>query len=724
LSRTDNILRSAAVHLVALLVAGAVHVLPGTGRAESVSLSAQFDHFVSGSETENKITLDETESDSTVFRQRYNLNLSRQIYPYLVFTGGGSFKVEDTDLELEGVSSDSRRTTLRPYLELKITNPFMSTGIGYQNAKDRRKSSGTETVTDTTDTYYTFLSLRPDPWPELDLKYSRINRTDDPRTKDRVEDLFNLHSRYPFEGGSLDYNFSHNRNEDRLGDFRTTVKSHSGKFQHARSYANGKVNVSTGYRISHLETDLKGTGSSLIPQLRFAGLFSLDNSPEDGPALSSIGGLLDGNLDVPTSIDIGLAGDETIYSNVGLDLGFTVPVDTIRVWVDRELTQEVSDSFTWFVYTSPDNTDSSEWQLHATVPAADFGALENRFEIIFPETQTRFIKIAVIPLLSSVPGSSVFPNIFLTEMEVFTTLTSEDEYRTTGHNLNHNMNWKISDRTTVGYDWFMRNQRFHPAGTETTSMTSGAYWNHRYNDVFTGSGRISRETRAEGGENSARNSYSASLRANYIRAFRQILTFSGSRTFGSQDDSRRDSLFLRNSADLYSGWSANLDMGLNWSSTEGESKTRGHLLRVGTKVTPNEIITLNLDYTANRTHSSGEEEGNLKETGSFQAFILPSRTISLFSRLQYEEDDESSSTYQNHNINWSPLSGGTVQFFLSYNQRFFSEDDRDETVFSPGLKWRVTRYATFRTTYDLYESDSDSEHRKSRNLTASLKLNL
>jgi hypothetical protein len=720
--RAGSFFRAAVLHLLVLLAVGAAPVVPETARADNVSLSAQFEYLSSDSETENKITLDRTESGSSVFRQRYNLNLSRNIYPYLVFRGGGSFKIEDTESDFEGGGSEVEKTTLRPYLELKLANPFIITGLGYQSMENRRKLSGSDATTDTRTTYYTFLSLRPDDLPELDLKYSRTNRSSDPKTTDRVEDLVTVHSRYPFEGGIVDYAFNQSENKDRINDFRTVIRSHNAKIQHARSFADGTVNINTGYWFSHSETDLEGGGSTLVPQLRSAGLFSLDITPEDGPALGSIGGLIDGILDAPTSIDIGLAGDESELTNIGLDLGFTAAVDTVHLWVDRELTPEVADSFTWYVYTSPDNTDNSEWELHATVSPGDFGTFENRFEISFSSVQTRFIKVVVMPLLPSVPGASGFPNIFVTEMEAFTRITSQDGFQTLSHNLNYNIAWRISDRTTTGYDWFFRNRKSEPADIETTSMTNGVFINHVFSKIFTGGARASRQDLDDPGGESATNNYSASLRANYLPTFRQALTYSGTRTYGRQSDSRSDGLFLRNNADLYHGWSAYLDTGLTWSRDE-DRKARSLLTRVGTKLVPNEIVTLNLDYTANRTQSAGEDE-RLKETGNFQAFILPSRNLSLFARLQYVEEEDSRSTLQNYDINWAPNPGGSVQLFLSYNQRILSEGNVEETVLSPGLRWRITRYATFRTTYSLFESDSDTESRDSRNLTANLRLNL
>ncbi|MGD8352716.1 MAG: hypothetical protein PVJ01_01010 [Pseudomonadota bacterium] len=704
---------------VILALAGKAPVV----HADGVNLSANFDTIDTESDQENRITGETSETSSSVRRQRYFLNFSRHFYPYLVFSGGGNFGLEETESDFDGGTTNSEKTTIRPYLELKLVSPTFQTGLGYQDSEIRRRVDGGARTTQSLTTYYTFFSLEPEDLPDLDVRYARTERSSDPETTDRLEELTTVNTSYLFDGGIVDYTFTLNESDDRLGDFRTKTTGHSGKIQYARSHLDGRVSIDTGYWFSQSETDLDGAGSALIPQLRSAGLFSLDLTPEDGPALEPIGGLIDGNLEAPTSLDLGLAGDETTLINIGLDLGFPTNVDTIYLWVDRELTPEVSDSFTWSIYTSDDNTDDSEWELLTTISPGTFDSFENRFELTFPEVNTRYIKITVTPLLASVPGSGAFNNIFVTEMEIFSTITSEDGFSTMSHNLNYNIGWKATERTSLGYDWFYRYRKTDPADAEVSSMTNGAFINHIFSDIFSGSMRASRQDRDEPGGLSSTVNYSAALRANYIKTFRQTLTYSSTRSRSDLEDNKTDGVFLRNNADLYRGVSVYLDTGLSWAKVQDEPDTRSTLLRVGSRLEPNDVVTVNLDYTANRSHVSGGDT-RLKETGSFQTFVLPSRYLSLFARLRYDEDDEIRTTSQNYSLNWAPVSGGSLQFFLSYDQRILSENNQEEEVLSPGLRWRITRYASLRTTYSLFTKDSDTEKLDSRSLTANLKINL
>lgn len=709
--------------MVAVLTVFVVLKATLTARASSFDLQAGFGYSGSDSESENKLTGDKSESSFTSLSQAYNLYFSRDFFPYLIFSGGGNFRIDDTDSQVEGNRTEVERTHIRPYLELKLENPFIQTGIGYQDSEIRQKVSGTQETTRFSKTHYSFLSLRPDQMPELDLRISKTDRFDAPETTNRVEKLATLQTRYFYEGLNLHYTFTQNNNEDKLNDFETRFRNHSAKIRYDRSYLDGRVNISTGYWIAQAKIDLEGTGSALIPILRWAGLYSLDLTPEDGPALEPIGGLIDGNTVAPTSLDIGLAGDETTLTNIGVNLGVTTSVDTIHLWVDRELTPEVSDSFAWYVYTSPDNTDSSDWQLHATVSPGDFGVFENRFEISFPVVDTQFIKVAVMPLLPSVPGASGFPNIFVTEMEIFTTLTDQDEYSATNQKLDLSIGWRASDETSLGYDWFLRNQKSDPGNVETSSMTNGVFVNHTFNNTFTGITRISQLDRMDPDKKTSTSSFSASLRAQYIETFQQTLTYSATRKHGDQGSSKNDSVFLKNNADLYDGVNTYLDAGVSWGENEDRDSTMSRFLRIGSNLVPNEKVTMKLDYRADWSHISGEEE-RLKESGNFQAFVLPSLYLSLFARLGYDKSDTTRRTSQRYSLTWSPSLGASVQFFLFYEQSIESEGNREVKTLSPGLRWRITRYATLRTTYSWFDSESNTDRTNSRNLTANLDMNL
>ena len=111
-----------------------------------------------------------------------------------------------------------------------------------------------------------------------------------------------------------------------------------------------------------------------------------------------------------------IIGGDTRERNIGLDFSLAQDVNTLRVWVDRELPATISGSFSWDVYTSSDNLN---WSLYTTLSPAPFGQFDNRFEITFSSVNTRYIKVVVKPLSAAVQGASGYPDIFVTEIQAF-----------------------------------------------------------------------------------------------------------------------------------------------------------------------------------------------------------------------------------------------------------------------------------------------------------------
>lgn len=725
LSLNENGLKKVKRALFAVLVSvmALLQFDPFNAHAASFDARAGFGYTNTESESENRTTGETGKTSFTSRNQDYSLYFLRDFFPYLTFSGGGNFNIQNSESGFGETRTTTEATSIRPYLELRLENPFIQAGVGYQDSEASSHTRGTTKTTNFSTTHYSFLSLRPDRLPELDLSVSRTDRSNDPETVDRVENNTSIHSRYSYRGLTTDYSYTENTNEDKLNDFQIRSRGHDAKIRYNRGYLDGKVNMSTGYWIAYSRTDLEGSGSALAPVLRWSGLYSLDMTPEDGPALASISGLIDGDREAPTSLDIGLAGDETTLTNIGVDIGFPTEVDTIHIWVDRQLTPEVSDSFTWYVYTSPDNTDSSDWQLHATISPGDFGVFDNRFEISFPSIETKFIKVAVAPLLGTVPGASGFPNIFVTEMEIFTTLTSQDEFSTLNQRFDHSIGWRVSDMTAVGYNWRLHTQNTDPEDVETASMSNGLFVNHTFNEIFTGSVNVSRVDRHAPNVRAASDNYSASLGARYIEAFRQTLTLNAARSYDNLSHRKNYSLFLKNNADLYRGVSVYLDTGMNWGEVDDGENSRSTVLRAGSSLDPNDKVSMNLDYRVSRSHISGQET-SLRETGSFKTFVLPSRYLSLSARLQFDKSDDTNRTSQKYDLNWNPSLGGSLQFFLTYSQDYESEGDAESSTVSPGLRWRIAPGASLRAAYSQSETKSNTELLDSKSLAANLSVRL
>lgn len=702
----------------------------GIARAEGIRLFSELELSQVESELIRKDTGQTTKSDSTNFNQNYNLNVSRTVYPYLNFQGGGIFQLDSSDSTTDGIDTDREKRTIQPFFEVNLNNPIYGAGLGYRRGEIKDSGSGISSTKDIREEYNARLVWRPVDLPRIDLRYTRTQASDEPETMDSVDNLFALDSRYEFKGLRLYYSYTRDENQDKVTDIELLREVHQGSVDYSRRSSRNRLLVATGYRINYSTTEVSGSGGgAIIPVLRFAGVFSLDDTPEDGPSLASNVALIDGNLTVSAGIDIGLAGDRTTQTNIGLDFGFPTEVDTIFLWVDRSLPSSVAGSFSWTIYTSPDNDDASTWSLHAVVFPATFGTFENRFEINFPLVETRFLKVVTRPLSPAVVGAASFPNIFITEMEAFTRIPGQEGsgVSATDQASYLNLKWKFTDRTSMGYNVSFRYRESDPSTVRRTSLSNSVDLTHFFSDIFTGNARLSRSdasTRGTTSETSVNYSYSASLRASYIDTFSQILTYSGTHVTEEDGTSNSNSIFLRNNAQLYTDWSAYLDLGYTSTEAQEGERTTSAFTRVGTNLMPNRKVTVNINYSVTniRISGAGEESSRLKQEGDVQIFMTPFATVSLFGGLRLIKEEDSSRTAQDYSVNWSPFPEGTLQLFFIYSESLRSENDQKSTTLGPSLRWKITGYAFLDISYTVSETDDRIEKLKNKNFRSNIKL--
>jgi hypothetical protein len=520
----------------------------------------------------------------------------------------------------------------------------------------------------------------------------------------------------------LNYFYSRTDTENRLANFDTLEQLHSGRAEYGRSFWDGRFYVNTNYRMSYSTIDFTGESSSArVPLFRSQGLFSLDSTPQDGPALAVNNLLIDGNTEASSGIDIGSGGNELTLTNIGVDLGSTTQVSEILIWVDRRLTDPVANSFSWSVYTSPDNTDLSTWTLVATLPSAPFGTFENRFQISFPSVNTRFIKVVTRSLSPTFPDAT---SIFVTEIEAFGILR-EAALQQTQENIDWtydlNLRARVTDKTTLGYSISYNFRDQDPISNKRTELSNTLSLNHILNEVFSTNARLNRTDETQEDLDTVTYNYNLSLRGAYLPTFDQTLTFSGESEKSDIDSSDTYTVLLRNNAILYRGWSAFVDAGFNWDRPPASDTTeKSWLLRASTNFEPNQMLTLNLDY---RQREIIDPERNSRYDFTAEAFFVPVRALSLSARYSIvDRTGFDSQTIQNYAVNFSPFPDGSMQFFFIYNETLESAEDRRRTTIGPGFNWTISNHFFFEMSYSYQEDDSETQKIESNNLFAELRL--
>lgn len=696
-------------------------VLSLDAAAKVIKLHSEFNYINSDSKITNKTSGEVLESKLSAFNQLYNLSLLKPVYPYLTFAGGVLFNIDNYTSTFESSQSETEKKTIRPFVELNLKNPVYKAGIKYHKDQIDQKITGTPDTQDVRDELNVVLGWRPEDLPEMNLHYLNTHTYNDPETVDSIEKQLTFNTRYlAWKKIDFKYFYTRSESENNINGSETLGQNHNGNINYSNNFFNNRFSLSTGYKIRYNTFEIPGNESVGTPLLRSAGLWSLDDTPEDGPALALNPSLIDGNFTASSGLDIGLGGDETTLTNIGLDFGVPSNVDKILVWVDRRLTTPIADTFSWSVYTSPDNTDTSTWTLHAVVFPASFGVFEDRFEISFPEINTRFVKVVTRPLSPVVPDAALFPNIFVTEMQAFTTLSGasvQNKTTRTDHNYNLNLRGKLNDQTFLGYNLFYSLREQDPSSDKQTELSNGIYANHTFNRMFSASTSFSQTNSTSNGEERTNNDFAASLKANYLKTLGQTLTYSATKITEVDGSSSTNTLFLRTNAKLYKGWSAYIDTGYNWRRPlEGEQTTSTNF-RSGTNIVPNEKITLNMNFS--RTKTEGQTSTS---EWDLQGFIIPFRALSFTYRYNLVDRKGSKKTLQDYSANWSPFPDGDLQFFFRYNETLRPEDGRSTRSIGPSLKWTLGRHFFLDMSYNITETEDILQTIDSNNFNTSLRI--
>ena len=710
-------------------------ILPLSARAEGIGFNSQLRYSWSDSKTTDRDTGETSDSKSYRFDQRYNLDLTKTLYPYLSFRAGTFYEVNTSKSLTDNFKIEE--TTLQPVVGLTLNNPLYHAGVQYTGTRRTQKTTNFPKTELSRDDIVSSLLWSPADLPLVDLRFNWTHTYDHPKSVDVVDKLLTLKSSYTaWEDLNLTYIYTRLDADDRMGGFDTLDQTHFGTVNYTHNFLNDRLSMNTNYAIRYNTLEFPGAETVQLPLQPFEGLYRVDNNPpDDGQLNMSSNALIDGNLTVPaaTALNIGSAPvNQTNYINIGLSFVSARDVDEIYIYVNsgsRPLTAAIADSFSWAVYTSPDNTSTSTWTLVATVSPASFGDIDNRFEISFPQVNTQYIKVvtrALSPVLDPPPGE--FRDIFITEMQAFSTLSGTQvnhTFTTLDQNYNLNLTARLTDKTSLGYSLQYFNENQDSPAEDSSQLFNNIFLNHTFNEIFSSSASFSRGGSKQGDRKTTTYLYGASLRGAYLPTLNQTLTLSGSNENEEEGSAYTYSIFLHHNAILYSGWSAFLDVGRTWNLLTDDTRNASTIIRTGTNIIPNSMITLNLTYNYTLTDSK-PPEGNKEETTNkilnLDVFFTPFRALSLSASISYVERENFSSTLQQYSVNWSPFPEGDLQFFFIYNETLENEQNREETSLGPGFNWKISNHFSLRTSYNYLQSETRTQKTETNNIFSELRI--
>lgn len=707
----------------------------GDGIFEGISGSVESTYaFVSTKTTDASGNSTKTKTNN--FFNRFTLNVNYDLYPKLNLNAGATFEDSLTDPVDTETIRQTEFTRIRPYVFLTLRDPMYRGSLGYDLREDTLRASGLPKTTLTQDNYIATFDWRPEGLPWTNVAYTRTNTRDGDRSVvDTEKDYLYLKSQYQYRGLELWYVGTYTDTNDKIRNFESTQLSNEGRLAYSTTLFNGRTSFNTDNRVNVTTFDTKTAGQGQVgfPVFPVVGLSALSDTPTN-VTLGPTPALIDGNLTASAGINIGLPalGGDTRQRNIGVDFLAPQELNSLQVWVDRDLPFEIANSFLWEVYTSTDNLN---WTLLQAAAPAPFGPFLTRFEISFPKVKTRYIKVVTRPLSGAViipPGFATPDLIFITEVQAFLNTPAPDVHQSTTRvfqNYTLDVKTRILNTPTLYYDFNAYYLDVSPNGQTQYNISNGLFVNHAFSPIFSTSANASIEVGEQQDQSRVAFLYYASLVANPLRTLSHNLVFSGNNQTIGDLTNRSNAVILYNTAQLYKGIDATLNLGVALTSEEqiggGWIDRRRIYLNPGVNITPHPSLVLTLYYLGAQTHTSGSPTTLADVTENrldLGASWTPFRSLFLSASVNVAtQTGQETSVQQNYGLNWAPFPDGQLQFSFFYNENYYP--DRSTSI-QPTLRWYLSprRRSYLDVSYQRNRSESAGQKTDTDIISSSLKI--
>ncbi len=705
--------------------------------ADGIDGFTELDYDNSSSKSKDS-TGKETNSDSTNFTHKYYLTLNKSFFPNLRLNAGGIFERSYSKSNTDGAESRSMDTNSNLFGNLVLNTPLYNAGTGYTKRVEKTNSQGSDPTALVNEDYSLFLGWKPDELPAVDLRLSRTYNYDYRHlSQDLVTDLALLNLKYlPIKQLDLRYSATYTNPTDKLNATETKDLVQATRATYTDTFFNKRTQVYLNYNFSNrvTTTTTAGAGTVTTQVSPLSGL-SLIEAFTDLPAIDALQSntaVIDGNPTASAGINIGfsprIAGD-----NQSRDIGFgfadnTSEMNTIYVFVDKNLPGNVWGAFSWAVYKSDDNQN---WTVVDGAPSVTFGTFQNRFEITLPaQTGARFIKVVTKPLDPAVTSDPQFSDIFATEMQGFLIVPASEvktRSESTTSIINASAKTKILDSPNLSHDFSLFLTHASPQGLTTYFLTNGLSLDRKLSRVFAVNARAAREDSELSTGHVGSFVYSASLAAIPLATLSNSVVFSGRQDKKSTGTSNTNSVTIFNKATLYQGIDAYLGLGMNFGKQETGQGTNGKLVNFGATFVPHRAMTLNLTYVYSTSNQSGGDLPSSKSKNNrAEASIsyTPVRAMYLFCSVSRTTTEGLSKTLANYGLNFSPFPDGDLQFHFAYTENVGPSNEGTTRLISPTLRWNIRSGAYLDVSYTLSQTRSAVESSDSRTINASLKVTL
>jgi len=679
----------ARTHIAALLAAGAAYGEGITGYVEE-----DYSH----TNTRTDANGVETRSAQDAVLQRYHLNLERAFYPQLRFSGGGIFEQQNSWSRQLG---NPWSRTVGGFGQLTAGSPILSGSAAYNYRVERQSVSTDRLILEEPSL---IVGWRPSLLPQFSLRVARTHTWDVDR---HLQDLaiwtalFTV--RYAVSSDlTLQYSAIYANPNDRLNDTDTKSISQTGRADYLRNFWGGRASVSAGLTLNDRRTEVTSAGAGgtiATPQTPLATLSLVEKFPAAAQldTLNDNAALSDGNttqgiadLDLGTSQS---AGTEIDPRDIGARFAdILTPVNTLYVYVDRQLPAQIAASLAWTAWQSDDNLHWTPVDITAPVV---IGTFQNRFEITIRTTAAHYLKVVTSPLAQSVTTDKRFASILVTELQLFLVTPA---VRTTGWNaatrtlLNSAARVQITNALSYDFTGLFGHGTQTGAATQNTYLIgNGLSYAQRLNPIFFVNARVARQDQDQSAGHQGVFLYGGSLVATPLSTLSHNLVYSGQIVSDSRGNTITNSFSFFNRATPYRGTGLLAGAAYNLVQQPSGLLLRSAQLTLGANAQPHRTLTLSGTFAHSDSVSSGNGSPRLAQATNRVDGTLsfnPVPALYLAGTVSRLVTDGAGRTLANATGSFSPFPGGDLQFTLSYTETY-QEPNLLSRLIVPTIRWNL-----------------------------------
>lgn len=733
MGRSSGHLRGAcALAALSLLLAAPVARGDGIGATAEVS-------YTNGTTT----TTDATGRSSTILSslvpQRYRLSIDKQLYPYLILNASGLYQWTPGWTTTDGVESTVDNQRWSVFGSLTIGPPVLNATPYYIRRQEFVTLGGggvsVRSPTLVNQAYGVYTGWNPAGLPLINLRVGRSENFDSKREfQDTRSDevVFNV-SYLEVENLALRYSLRWSNGEDFLTRVQTTDLSQGAQVSWAGSYFERRLSTSINYNVGYRTGSVQSSGSGTVSVQQFpVGGLSLVETFPSIPSQNTLlpnPALIDGDVLASAGIDIGfgpaLAGDQNFRDLGLLFANTTTEVNSLWVWVDRQLPPAIVSAY---VFTAWSSNDNFTWtQIPVTGPVI-FGVFQNRFEIPVARTQARYLKVVTRPLTPAVTADPQYRAVLVTELQSYLVVPASEAPRSSqqfGGNFSANARLLLLQDWSLAYTLVFSTSHQDSVWFQDWSVLNALSAGKQIARNVSVGAQLSRTDSAQTNiPHEAVNRWSAQISYDPFPTLGASLTYSGQYGQLFVGEVLSNALTLVGRVDPWQGVSLAATAGYSWARDERGRTLESPNGTLSLTLVPMQALVINGTWGVSSSIVSGTGRPVLGDkTTSLQGNVAftPVRAIFFAAGVQRSSGGgQGPQTLVNFGAGFSPFAGGQLLIRFGYDENLDVVARVRNRFFGPSVRWNIRTGAFLDVAYTWNDSIQPALLTQSRNLFANL----